>query len=269
MVDIKVKDLLTKFVDMVGSGSLPAKIAEITFPPLNCPAVKYSFNNRLLLALQGCLDARGKNQWNAVGRAVADKSKTVSILAPIVKHYSETDESGEERTQSFVSGFMTIQLYAKDNTYGMPLEYENLKLPSFKLLEVAESWGLKVNASPYIGGIMGVYDPSKKSITIASPTLKTFLHELAHASQDRLNQLKGKTKEWLELTAEISAMVIAELLGEPIEEVNPGATLSYIKMIVKSEDPLVIGKKVMKLVSDIEKIVKNIFSCVYPMEVKA
>ena len=79
----------------------------------------------------------------------------------------------------------------------------------------------------------------------------------------------SKTKEWLELTAEISAMVIAELLGEPIEEVNPGATLSYIKMIVKSEDPLVIGKKVMKLVSDIEKIVKNIFSCVYPVGVKA
>ncbi|MFA5406962.1 MAG: hypothetical protein WC307_06420 [Candidatus Nanoarchaeia archaeon] len=269
MTTDKAREILGRFCDLVKSGELPQKIAEVTFPPFEAPCSKWSINNRLMMAFQGTMDARGRKQWDAVGRAVADKRQGVYILAPLVFKKVETNDNGDLVESDACCGFRTIELYAVENTYGCPLDYQSLSVPQMPLLEVAKAWGVEVKASPFMGAIMGCYTHgSSRYITLASPEAKTFFHELSHASQDALGMLKDKpNKEWCELTAELSAMVLAELCDMTISEVNPGATYEYVCRYAKSSVPEVIARKVMSLVKDVGAIVDKIFSVVKPMEV--
>jgi len=106
---------------------------------------------------------------------------------------------------------------------------------------------------------MGYYRAKESIIALASPEEKTFFHELSHVSQDRLGLLrKEKQNTFNEVTAELSALVLSELVGK--EDPNAGATYAYIKRFIGTDDKEEIGKYLIKVLSDVEKIVNNIIS---------
>jgi len=106
---------------------------------------------------------------------------------------------------------------------------------------------------------MGFYRDSQKTIALASPEEKTFFHELAHAAQARLGMLrKGRDNTFNEVTAELSALVLAELVGR--ENPNHGATFTYIKHVLGTDDRVAIGIYLLKVLSAIEKIVTTIIT---------
>ena len=60
------------------------------------------------------------------------------------------------------------------------------------------------------------------------------------------------------MTAELSALVLSELVGR--EDPNAGATYSYIKRYIGTDDKEEIGKYLIKVLSDVERIVNNIIA---------
>ena len=260
----KAKTILEKFVQSAKDGTLPKKISEVTHPSIDVPSNKWSINNRLAMAFQGTLDARGFCQWNEEDRGVKKGSHAIYILAPMVR--SINDEGSGEKKQ-IVTGFRCIPVFRVEDTQGKPLAYENIPLPKLHLSEVADKWGIEIEGRGYgNNGVLGTFFISADKITLASPAQKVFLHELSHASQKQLGMLDKTSKQkgtvsWLEITAELSAMVLAELVGLTIEEVNAGSTYEYIKMFINSDDVEQIGKKIMSAINDVAKIIGRIVEC--------
>lgn len=261
----KANEIINRFIELVKSGRMPKAIAEVTFPEIKCPSNKWSLNNRLAMMLQGTMDARGFRQWDEANRSIKAGSKAIYILAPIERMITEIDEkTGEKKTRRIITGFRAVPVFRVEDTKGEPLDYEKIELPKLPLMEVAEKWNIDVKASGFSGLWLGCYSRTENRITLASPTEKTFLHELSHASQNKLGMItEKKSKAWLEITAELSAMVLAELVGLTIEQQNVGATYNYIKMFVKDKDNVeMIGKEIMKVIKDIELIVQNVINSI-------
>ena len=277
----KVKEQLYKIVNLFQTENIPKAIREVTFPLYDVPSNKWSLSNRLLMFFSGTSDARGFRQWKTVERNVMKGSKAVHILAPntyksalcVCGHTFRNQElkkaMGDLRCPKCkayldlskikirVFGFRLICVFRKEDTEGKELEYENVAVPDIPLLDVAKTWGIDVKGMAFQGRYMGYYRAKDNIIALASPEEKTFFHELSHASQDRLGLLrKEKQNTFNEVTAELSALVLAELVGK--EEPNAGATYAYIKRYIGTNDKEEIGKYLIKILSDVEKIVNNI-----------
>jgi len=279
----RVKEQLHKIVDLFQTENIPKAIREVTFPPYDVPSNKWSLSNRLLMFFSGTSDARGFRQWQTVERNVTKGSKAVHILAPNTYRSalcgcgyrfnnqelkkSRVDcrcprckaflDASKIRTKVF--GFRLISVFRKEDTEGKELEYENVAVPDIPLLDVAKAWGIDVKGMAFQGRFMGYYRAKDSIIALASPEEKTFFHELSHVSQDRLGLLrKEKQNTFNEVTAELSALVLAELVGK--EDPNAGATYAYIKNYIGTDDKEEIGKYLIKVLSDVEKIVSNIIT---------
>jgi hypothetical protein len=276
----KVREQLHRIVDLFQSENIPKAIKEVTFPPYVVPSNKWSLSNRIIMFFSGTSDARGFNQWKQADRKVRKGSKAVFILAPSMARKvrcescqydlkaQEKDRRScpschapltEKSVKTVLTGFRGVPVFRMEDTEGEPLDYERIELPDLPLLDVAQHWGLKVRSMAFQGRFMGFYRPGDKSIGLASPEEKTFFHELAHASQDRLGLLrKEKSNAFNEVTAELSALVLAELVGR--ESANPGATYRYITHHLKTDDKAEIGKYLLKVLSSTEKIVNTIIT---------
>lgn len=280
----KVKNQLLKIVDLFQSENIPKAIKEVTFPPFDVPSNKWSLSNRLIMFFSGTSDARGFNQWKESDRRIKQGSKAIYILAPTTlkcafcscgHRFSHQDvkKAEQERVlcpkckaeldtgkiKTFIAGFRGVPVFRKEDTEGKELEYERIEIPSLPLLDVAEKWGIDVKGITFQGNIMGFYQPSKNIIALASPEEKTFFHELAHVSQNKLGMLRQeKQNKFNEVTAELSALVLAEMVGR--ENSNAGATYNYIKGYIGTDNKEEIGKYLIKVLSDVEKIVNNIIT---------
>ena len=279
----KVKEQLYKIVNLFQTENIPKAIREVTFPPYDVPSNKWSLSNRLLMFFSGTSDARGFRQWKTVERNVTKGSKAVHILAPNTYRYAlcacghkfRNQELKKEKVdircpkckaylipsniKTKVFGFRLLPVFRKEDTEGKELEYENVAVPDIPLLDVAKRWGIDVKGMAFQGRYMGYYRAKDATIALASPEEKTFFHELSHVSQDRLGLLrKERQNTFNEVTAELSALVLAELVGK--EDPNTGATYAYIKKYIGTDDKEEIGKYLIKVLADVEKIVKNIIT---------
>ncbi len=279
----KVRKQLLKIVELFKTENIPKAIKEVTFPRFDVPANKWSLSNRLLLFFNGSSDARGFQQWKQASRHVKKGSKAVYILAPNTRKYVRCKcghkyfhkDIGRKKEQekitcpkcttpiffseikNFVSGFRSVPVFRKEDTEGQKLNYEEIELPDLPLLDVAEKWGINVTAISFQGSVMGYYRPSSRDIALATPEEKTFFHELAHASQDRLGMLRQqKGNKFNEVTAELAALVLAEIMGR--ENPNTGATFQYIKKCIGTNDKEQIGRYLLRVLTSTEKIVNNI-----------
>lgn len=199
------------------------------------PCRKWSWRNQLIVALHGHREARGFRQWEKVGRTVEKGEKAFRILSPLVtKEFDEEKE--EERT--VIYGFKGTPVFGVDQTEGelLPNGDENVErwLETLPLREVADSWGLSVEA--YNGKrcpILGKYR-SGRGIALGVENLSTWCHELVHAADDRNGGLRGR-KLSKETVAELGGAVLLTVLGHK-HDADLGGCWEYINRYASREE---------------------------------
>jgi antirestriction protein ArdC len=180
---------------------------------------QYSFGNVYLIWLQCPLASyvAGYQQWKALGRQVRKGETSIAITAPITKK-----REGEENRYDLL-GYKTASVFDISQTDG-----DTLELPVPKLLEGSsneihmaitrlEDYCKRQNiALTYerLEHAKGMYSKTKHSIILRNDlpplqTLKSFIHELAHALMHREtnDRVRG------ELEAESCAFLVCDALG--------------------------------------------------------
>lgn len=199
---------------------LPAPLATLFVKcGADVPCRKWSWRNRLLVALTGHADARGFRQWQQVGRWVRKGEKAFAILAPVLKTVRD-EEAGKDK--EVLIGFRGIPVFGIGQTDGEPLSAAGTEterwVESLPLVEVARQWGLSVEVfDGEAGGRHGFYRLGR-SIGLGVRNLSTWAHELVHAADDRAGNLRERGQHWRsETVAQLGAAVLLRLLGHDAE----------------------------------------------------
>jgi antirestriction protein ArdC len=268
MISPKVSETLNKIVELFKGGDVPKAISIATFPPFDVPSNAWSLTNRIIMAINGTSDARGYKQWSECNRYVKKGSKAFHILAPwLAKKTRKGDCAPREYEDDYVEktghishvlrGFLAVPVFKLEDTEGEPLDYQKLELPELPLLEVAESWGINVAPVAYQGGWYGYYRPDKDEIRLATPSEKTFLHELSHAAHKKVLGELRPGQDWKqEVVAELSAQTLCHVFG-CTENNTTGNSYEYISFYAEKAKKDV-GVACMSVLGDVEKVLNLI-----------
>ncbi len=204
------------------------------------PCRKWSWHNQLITALCGTADARGFRQWEDAKRKVKKGSKAIWILAPCVKKFKEDNAGGEEKERHVLFGFRGIPVFAVEDTEGEPLPAGDDRYDSWvrelPLMEVAQAWGINVGTYTHHGSNpLGFYRFSgsgNQAVMLGVENLSTWAHELVHAADHRVTNLKGD-KWHKEVVAELGGAVLLECLGMN-QDADLGGAFSYIEQYART-----------------------------------
>ena len=104
-------------------------------------------------------------------------------------------------------------------------------MESLPFIDVAKEWDIQVDAfSHHDGDPLGYYryaSNGNKAVLLSTENLSTWTHELIHAADHRLTNLKGE-KWHREVVAELGGAVLLELLGRS-HDADLGGAFSYIQ----------------------------------------
>lgn len=258
-----IEEAVSKLMKMFKSGEFPAQLATTIIRKSEAdviPSDSWSLGNRILMTAQKTGDARGYKQWQEVNRQVKKGSKAIYILAPLTKKVKEIDaETGEETTKVIVYSFRPLPVFRYEDTEGEPLpdyDYKPKKYPPF--FDVAEKLGLSVEYRAKRSNFLGRYSPSTSSIQLCSEDAHVYYHELAHAVHNTFVDLKTYDADKAEIVAEFTASVLCELTGTKGYETQ---SYEYIKRYCGgAEKPEGVLKKIMGVLSEVEKIVLTVIS---------
>ncbi|MCC6694893.1 MAG: hypothetical protein IT365_04590 [Candidatus Hydrogenedentes bacterium] len=203
------------------------------------PCRRWSWHNQLLVALCATVDARGIKQWNQAGRKVKKGSCAIWILAPCVKKVAEKNDQGQEKERQVIYGFRSVPVFAVEDTEGDALPEGDGKYDSWvkelPLTEVADAWGINVGTFSHRGGNpLGYYryaSNGNQAVMLGVENLSTWAHELVHAADHRLTNLKGE-KWHKEIVAELGGAVLLECLGMT-HDADLGGAFSYIEQYAR------------------------------------
>ena len=225
-----------RILDAFRSGNLPKALAPIFIRRKdNVPCRSWSCSNQLLTALAGYSDARSYRDWQKIGRQVKKGEKSFHILEPCPRTFTKRDpDTGEERKITIVKGFKAGPRFGVDQTEGDPLPGPDPKvanwLENLPLREVAESWGLSVDAfNGQSAGYLGQYRHGQ-AIALGVENLSTWAHELVHAADDQagtITKAHGQQPD-NEIVAELGGAVLLEVLGHHVDS-DRGGAWNYIK----------------------------------------
>lgn len=251
MKNDNVTATLEQVVALFESGNVPATLAK-TVLENDVPARKWSFLNQLAILTSNTSDARGYKQWKEVGRYVKQGSKTVHILAPRIVKWKEEDENGEEVEVTRVKGFFSIPVFRYEDTEGDPLPSLEPQDPPL-LKDVADKMGLSVKYAGFLGHYYGAYDQRTDEIELATHDVPTFFHELAHATDKRLNGELQSGQQWdQECVAELCAATLARLYN--LDDTT-GTSYNYIKHYAEREG-LSAAQACVKVLKWTEKVIR-------------
>lgn len=201
----------------------------------------YSINNCILIASQRP-DASyvcGFKKWHEFDRTVNKGEKGIMILAPITvksdtkeQVYDEhnrpvLDTEGKPVTENVTREYQSFRpayVFAYEQTSGEPLpqlvrtlteqveDYERLREI---LMEVSP---VPVTFEPIKGGANGFYSSVEERIVVKQDlpqlqTIKTLIHEIAHATLKHGSREKKWDRETKEVQAESVAYWVTQLLG--------------------------------------------------------
>lgn len=187
----------------------------------------YSFNNTMLILLQ-CPQASyiaGYKSWQTnFHRQVKKGSKAIHIIAP-VKYKAKNEETGEEEERT---GFKTTSVFDISDTYQIP-DLEPIPIGIEDLEGNVENFKDFISALEKISpvpvsyeifddkALKGCYSDTEKKITIQDgmterQTVKTLIHEAAHAMLHTKEQLQAEKKDrkQRELEAESVAFIVCD-----------------------------------------------------------
>ncbi len=197
-------------------GNLPAPLAQVFIHRKDrSPCRAWSWRNQLIVALRGHSDARGFRQWQAVGRHVRKGENAFYILSPCVKRVMDP-KTGEER--SVLYGYRGTPVFGLNQTEGAELELTDPAvlgwLRALPLREIAQSWGLKIEAFDGSGAdCLGKFRRGE-AIALGVKNLSTWAHELVHAADHRNGKFAELGQHWRsETVAELGGAVLLCTLG--------------------------------------------------------
>ncbi len=223
------------------SGSVPAALAPLFITGNQeryCAC--WSWLNQLLVALHGYSDARTYNGWQEVKRQVRKGEKAFCIFEPVRTTVHDTT-TGEERM--LVIGYKAGARFGIEQTDGEPLpgnEETQRFVDSLPLLTVAQTWGIRVTT--YNGregsahGYFRTVGEEAEAIALGVANLSTWAHELVHAADHRLGNLKETGQHWRsETVAELGGCILLHMLGRPTEA-DSGGAWEYVKRYAQNAD---------------------------------
>jgi hypothetical protein len=231
----RAESVAQKIIETFKNGNIPKALAPVFICRKdNVPCRSWSWGNQLLCAINGTNDARGFKQWGAVDRSVKKGSKAFDIFVPLIRRKKIVDENtGSEKEVPKIYGFKTAPVFPIELTDGNPLPEADPEvrrwIDNLPLLEVAKSWGLQVDAcNGRENGSLGKYCHGKE-IVLAVTNLSTWAHELMHAADDRLGNLKERGQHWRsETVAELGGAILLESLGLE-QDSDRGGCWQYLK----------------------------------------
>ena len=209
-MNAKVLQVLNTVIEKFKTGDIPEAVAYSMFPIPDLPSSRWSLLNRTIMFLSGTQDARGYRQWQNANRYVKKGSKAIYILVPFIK---KVEDAGEERQNLY--GFGCKPVFRVEDTEGEPLDYENIVLPEFPLIEKAQEWGVSVKAIPGDFRYYGYFSGSRREIAMATKDECVFFHELAHAGHEKVRGgLKNGQDPLQEIVAELASHCLCQLAGK-------------------------------------------------------
>lgn len=203
---------------------------------------RYSINNCILIACQ-CPEASyvcGFKKWQTdFNRTVNKGEHGIMIIAPIkIKAdveeplYDENSkpvlkDDGTQETETVsreFQGFKPAYVFDVSQTSGDPLpsivEQLNESVDGYEQLKqiLIEVSPVPVSFEPISGGANGYYSPTSKQIVIKDDlpefqTIKTMIHEIAHASLGHGSKEDKWDREAKEVQAESVAYWVSQMLG--------------------------------------------------------
>jgi hypothetical protein len=229
----KAQDVAEQILEAFKNGDVPKALAPVFIKRKdNVPCRNWSWCNQLVCILNGTDDARGFRQWEQVGRNVRKGAKAFQIFVPLFKKLKVTDENGIEKEIQALFGFKSAPVFALESTEGAPLPPADAEaldwIDSLPLVEVARTWNLKVDVfDGRPAGPLGKYIRSA-GIALGVKNLSTWAHELVHAADDKLGNLKERGQHWRsEIVAELGGAILLESLGLSIDS-DRGGCWQYV-----------------------------------------
>lgn len=283
----KVNNAIRAVLDLIEKEKLEYVALAVFRTRSSKPSDKWSFFNRMIMLAHGTNDARGFRQWQQVGRYVKKGAKAFHILVPIFKkvpvkrkevveeierlkseHCEKCEEQHccvcwvsdeilrlKEQEVLYVEklvGFKAAPVFRKEDTEGAPLEedklQEQLNIPC-EFTPLIQELGIDVKAIPFNGHFYGYYSPIRKEVALASPDVLVFLHEISHAVDDKLHNLRGSEDE-REFVAELSAAVIGYMLGYKVN-------LKHVKYYLHHHRPTEIFRAMERVRAVVEYVIEK------------
>lgn len=246
----KVKSVLDSILEKFRTGDIPEAVALASFPIPDIPSSKWSFTNRTVMFLSGTGDARGFRQWKEADRWVKKGARAVHILVPCIQKKVDEVTGKESHVLRF---FKSAPVFRFEDTDGKVLDYMQTELPELPLIERAREWGISVKAIPGNYYYRGYYIAEKKEIALATPEEKTFFHELAHVSHEKiLGKLKKGQDPLQEIVAELTAQALCHLVGKQAAN-TVGNSYQYIE-IYAEKLKLSPHSACLRVLADTEKV---------------
>ena len=187
----------------------------------------YSLNNifLILMAKPDATQVAGFHAWKKLGRYVRKGENGIPILAPIIVNNKEDRPanfqqgfSGTSNLNKILIGFKVVYVFDISQTEGEDLpEAPNWKSPeknaslSQKLIQFAESQGIKVSEQELRGEIQGVSKGGTILLSLEAGTL-TLIHEIAHERMHR-DKERPLNRSVVELEAEAVSYVVGRFFG--------------------------------------------------------
>jgi antirestriction protein ArdC len=186
----------------------------------------YSFRNLMVAKIQypNASFIASFKRWNELGRKVKKGSKALKIFKPNFKKVK--DENGIETDKTKLMGFLTVPVFAYEQTEGEPLPIDNIIIKldgesdeAKEIIEYAEQIAKKDDCPVTYGdaeGANGFYRPSTHEIVVSDSLsinhrCKTLVHELVHSKVHRYDKASSKSEK--EVVAEGTAFVVCSYFG--------------------------------------------------------
>ena len=203
--------ILERFRD---PASLPKPLAQVFVRHEATHASRLSLMNQFIIAMHGEAEAMGFQQWKELGRSVRKGGKGMAILAPLARTIEVENDQGQPDKRTIIRGFRHVVVFGLSQTDGEPyqLAQDDGFLATLPFLDVAAAWGL--NVTTYTGGgrYLGFFAPQERTIALGVKNAATFAHELIHAADHRLGQLRSE-RHRADKQAKADAEIVAELGG--------------------------------------------------------
>jgi len=229
------KKLLSDLVEKLDTQTIAAFCRKRLFASeADLPMNKWSRLNQFSAFLAGTSDARGVNQWRAVGRWPRKGSHAFHILVPMFRTVTndrpiqEQDVEQIADEKQILSGFRCMPVFRVEDTEGRELDYQiALKAfdPSrFPLYQLSVKMGVTIRAG-LTRDAYGYFAPDEKAIILGTDDPTTYFHELSHAIDNALPN-KNEDYNFNEVVAELSSCFLCSLYNLPHHEEH---TKAYIE----------------------------------------